>query len=264
MKQIMAVTTFLFILLWTAATQAAVTTQEITYHIDGKSFTGLMAWDDTLSQKRPGILVVHEWWGHNAYARKRAKMLAAMGYTAFALDMYGTGKVAAHPKDAQKFMQALLKDRKTAEKRFQTALDLLKKHKSVDPSRIAAIGYCMGGGIVLHAARTGMDLKGVVSFHGTLGDSIKARPGAVKARILVFTGGADPFAPPALVKSFKAEMAAAHAKMTLKVYPGVKHSFTNPDADTFSQKFGLPLGYDKHADEDSWAGMQSFFSRIFK
>jgi dienelactone hydrolase len=143
---------------------AAVKTDEVSYLVGDKEFTGYLTYDDATESRRPGVLVVHEWWGHNAYARKRAEMLAELGYTAFALDMYGTGKLAEHPDDAKAFMQAVTANMPEAEKRFAMAKAVLQSHPTVDPDRVAAIGYCFGGGIVLHMARTGIDLDGVVSL----------------------------------------------------------------------------------------------------
>lgn len=242
---------------------AALQGKEIVYHVGDNEFTGYLVYDDAIEGKRPGVLVVHEWWGHNAYARKRADMLAREGYTAFALDMYGTGKVADHPDDAKAFMQAVTANMPEAERRFDKAKALLQQQPTVDADHIAAIGYCFGGGIVLHMARAGEDLDGVVSFHGSLGTEVPARKGEVKARVLVFTGAADPFAPPQVVAGFEKEMQAAGADYRVVSYPGVKHSFTNPEADGFAQRFGMPLAYDKHADEDSWKQTGEFFTEIF-
>jgi len=260
MIQMLIITLLCFISL---VAHAEIQTQEINYQIDEEKFTGYLAYDDTISSKRPGILVVHEWWGHNAYARKRADMLAKLGYTAFALDMYGTGKVANHPDDAKKFMQALVNNMSVAEKRFTAAYEVLLKHSTVDNTKTAAVGYCLGGGIALHMARAGKDLNGVVSFHGSLGTKTPAKPGRIKAKILVLTGAADPFIPDEQVEAFKEEMKAAGVEYELISYPGVKHSFTNPQADSVAEKFGMPLAYDAAADKDSWERMQVFLKDIF-
>ena len=227
---------------------------------DGTLLKGYLAVDPALSGKRPGILVVHEWWGLNDYARKRAEMLAGMGYTALAVDMYGDGKTAIHPETAGKFAAAVSKDLPLAKKRFLAGLELLKQQPSVDPDRIAAIGYCFGGGIVLAMARAGVDLDGVVSFHGSLGTGGVAEPGQIKARILVLTGADDPFSPAEQVAAFKQEMTTAGADFQLISYPGAKHSFTNPDAD----KVGMPpLAYNKIVDQRSWKLMLSFLDELF-
>ena len=243
---------------------AEVQTQEIRYKVGYTEFTGYLAYDDAVVGKRPGILVVHEWWGHNAYARTRAEMLAALGYTAFALDMYGTGKLADHPDDATTFMQAVVSNMPEAEKRFHAAQGVLMGHATVDREKTAAIGYCFGGGIVLHMARAGTDLDGVVSFHGSLGTQTPAESGRVNAQVLVLTGAADPFVPAEQVQVFEKEMAAAAVQYELKSYPGVKHSFTNPGADGLAERFGMPLAYDAGADKDSWQRMQVFFRNIFR
>lgn len=243
--------------------QAEIKSQQVKYQVGGEEFTGYLSYDDAVKGKRPGIVVVHEWWGHNPYARKRAEMLAGLGYTALALDMYGSGKLASHPKDATAFMMAVMKDFKVAKARFNTAHDLLKNHATVDPAKTAAIGYCMGGGIVLNMALDGADLAGVVSFHGSLGGKNTAKPGQVKARLRLYNGAADPFVKPEQINAFEAGMKAAGVDYRIKHYPGVKHSFTNPDADSFGARFKLPLAYDKAADADSWAGMQAFFKEIF-
>lgn len=251
------------LLLMASAASAEVRTEEITYDVNGQSFTGYLAYDDAVSEKRPGVLVVHEWWGRNDYARKRAEMLAELGYTGFALDMYGSGKVADHPDDAKAFMQEVTSNMDAAEQRFEAAKEVLASHQTVDADRIAAIGYCFGGGVVLHMARTGADLDGVVSYHGMLGTKTPAQPGAVKAKVLVFTGGEDPFVPNEQVQAFKDEMEAAGADLRVVVYPKAKHSFTNPAADAAGAEFNMPLAYDEDADENSWKLTKGFFTDIF-
>ena len=246
-----------------ATVHAAVRGHEITYSDGGTSFKGYIAYDDAISGKRPGILVVHEWWGHNEYARKRARMLAELGYLALAVDMYGDGKTADHPKDAGAFASAVGSNPELARARFEAAMKYLQERRTLEPGQVAAIGYCFGGGIVLNMARAGLPLKGVASFHGSLAGSTPAEPGKIKARIAVFTGAEDPMVPPAQVDAFKAEMDHAGAKYSVVSYPGVKHSFTNPDADGYAQKFGLPLGYDAHADKDSWAQTETFLKDVF-
>lgn len=251
------------LLLFAMPIQAKVITQNIDYTVDGTSMKGYLAYDDSTQGPRPGVLVVHEWWGHNDYARKRARMVAGLGYTAFALDMYGDGKTASHPKDAAKFSGEVKKNLPLATARFLAALKQLKSHKTTDNNRLAAIGYCFGGGIVLEMARQGMDLKGVVSFHGSLATSQPARAGQVKARVLVLNGAADPFVKPQQIAGFKKEMQAAKVGYQFINYPGAKHAFTNPAADAFGKKFGIPLAYHKEADRKSWQAMQDFLRSIF-
>lgn len=244
--------------------QAAVVGEEVAYESDGTTLKGYIAYDDQVQGKRPGILVVHEWWGHNEYVRERARMLAALGYTALALDMYGDGKQADHPEDAGKFASEVRSNMPEAEKRFRAALALLRLHPTVDAKKIAAIGYCFGGGIVLEMARRGVDLKGVVSFHGSLATTNPARKGEVKARLLVLNGADDPFTKPEQVAAFKEEMKKAEVDYTFIDYPGAKHAFTNPQADRFGEEFNMPLAYNPEADKQSWSEMQRFFSKLFK
>lgn len=243
--------------------QAEVVGKEVSYQAKGMTMKGYLAYDDQAKGRRPAVLVVHEWWGLNDYARKRARMLAELGYTALAVDMYGHGKQASHPDDAGKFAAEVRKNRDVARARFEAAMKLVKKQKSVDPSKIAAIGYCFGGSVVLEMARQGEPLAAVASFHGGLGTDTPAQPGKVKAQIMVFTGADDPMAPATDVDAFKAEMDKAGAHYKVVSYPGVKHSFTNPDADEYGKKFNLPLAYNAEADKSSWADLQQFLARVF-
>ena len=247
----------------TSAVKAEIRSEVINYQIAGQPFQGYLSYDDAIEGKRPGVLVVHEWWGHNAYVRKRADMLAAMGYTAFALDMYGKGKLAEHPDDAQKFMQATLADMNVAEARFNAARKFLQQQPTVESNKIAAIGYCFGGGTVLHMARVGEDLAGVVSFHGSLATKNLAKPGQVKAKMLVLNGADDPFVTAEQITALKQEMQSSGADLTFVNYPGVKHSFTNPDADDVGKRFNMPLVYNAEADKDSWQRMQVFLEQVF-
>ncbi len=253
----------LFLLMTALAVFAEIRHEEVTYTGGGVTMKGYLAYDDAVKGRRPGVLVVHEWWGHNQYARKRADMLAQLGYTALAVDMYGEGKRAEHPDDAGKFASAVMQNLPAAQARFEAALNLLKKHKTTDPTRLAAIGYCFGGGVVLHMARLGVPLKGVVSFHGSYGTQTPAQPGKVKAAVLVCHGAEDSFITAEQIAAFKKEMADAKVDFQFISYEGAKHSFTNPEADSFAEKFNLPLGYNQTADEKSWADMQQFFKRIF-
>jgi dienelactone hydrolase len=236
----------------------------VTYKAGNVVLKGYLAFDKNIKGKRPGVLVVHEWWGHNEYVRKRARMLAGMGYTALALDMYGNGKQANHPDDAGKFAAEVMKNAAVGEGRFLAALEFLRKQKNVDPEKIAAIGYCFGGGVVLHMARLGVDLKGVASFHGSLATQKPAEPGVIKAMILVLNGDADKFTTPEQIESFKKEMENAGADYKFISYPNAKHSFTNPDADMYAKKFNMPVGYNAEADKQSWVELGKFLTDIFK
>jgi len=241
----------------------AIETMDVTYRGGGATLRGFLAEDRSASGKRPAVLVVHEWWGLNDYIRRRARMLAELGYTALAVDMYGDGKTGSNAAEATALMSAAVADPKALEARFQAACDRVGSQPTVDPSKIAAIGYCFGGAVVLHAARVGMPLKAVVSFHGSLGSFHKPAPGSVKAKILVCHGAADALVPEDQIAAFKAEMDAAGADYRFVAYPGALHGFTNPEADARGKENGLPLGYDAQADAQSWRDMQELFAKVF-
>ena len=243
------------------AAWAEIKTKEILYTQGADTLTGYLAWDDARAGKRPGVLVVHEWWGHNAHARHQAERLAKAGYVGFALDMFGQGKVTTHPDQAQAFIAEATKDPPRMAARFEAARAQLVSDPHVDPTRLAAIGYCFGGGVVLGQARAGADFDAVVTFHGMLATEHPAEKGKVRAQLLVMTGAADPFVPGEQVTAFEAEMKAAGARYRVIRYPGVKHSFTNPDA----AKAGMDaLAYDADADRKSWQAMLDLFKTALK
>ena len=254
----------LTLICFTMPVLAAVQGREITYSAGDTTLKGWIAYDDAVKGKRPAVLVVHEWWGHNDYARKRANMLAELGYVALAVDMYGDGKQANHPDDAGKFAGAIAKNRPLAKARFEAAMKLLHKQGNVDGNRMAAIGYCFGGGVVLNMAREGEDLKGVASFHGGLATDTPAQQGRVKAQVRVFTGADDKMIPPTQVESFRQEMDKAGVNYQVVVYPGALHAFTNPDADEYAKKFNMPIAYNAAADKDSWMQLQAFLAEVLK
>lgn len=251
------------LLFLSAAAQAELREQSVSYRSGDTTLRGYLVWDDRIAGKRPGVLVVHEFWGLNDYPRARARMLAELGYTALAVDMYGEGRVGDHPQEASEFMNAVLKNADLARARFVAAQKFLQQESTVDPTRIAAIGYCFGGATVLMMAREGVDLAGVVSFHGLLNAGAPAQPGRIKARILVETGADDAMASADEVAAFEKEMTAVGANFRVDSYPGAKHGFTNPAADAVAKEFGLPVGYDATADAKSWAATQQFFREIF-
>lgn len=261
MKKFLLFAGFMFA---TAASHAAVQGREVSYSANGTTLKGYVAYDDATGGKRPGILVVHEWWGHNEYARMRARMLAERGYTALALDMYGDGKQAHHPDDAQKFSSEVSRNEKLARTRFDAALELIKKEKTVDAANIGAIGYCFGGSVVLNMARAGAPLRAVLSFHGGLGAQHPAEPGRIKARIASFTGEDDPMIPATQVAAFRQEMDKAGVNYKAVTYPGATHAFTNPAADEYGRKFKLPLAYNAAADKASWDEGLAFLADAFK
>lgn len=231
----------------------------------GAGGTELVGWAEEGSgtAPRPGILVVHEWWGLNDYPKRRARELAELGYEALAVDMYGGGQTADDPEAATALMTGALGDVPGLEARFQAAVDALKARPGVDGSKIAAIGYCFGGAVVLHAARIGLPLSAVVSFHGSLGSFHKPAPGSVKAKVLACHGADDGLIPAEDVTAFKAEMDAAGADYRFEAYPGAGHSFSNPDATAKGEKYGMPLKYDADVDAKSWAQMSALFEQVF-
>jgi dienelactone hydrolase len=251
-------------ILFSPAIWAALHEQSVDYEAGGTPLKGYLVWDDTKGAKQPGVLVVHEWWGLNDYARQRARHLAEMGYTAFAVDMYGDGKSTEHAGEAAAFMNSVLEHAGVMQQRFAAARDYLMQQPGVDATKIAAIGYCFGGATVLNMARRGVDLAGVVSFHGNLASKSPTKRGVVKARILVLNGADDRFVSSDSIAAFEQEMQQAGVNYQLVSYPGAKHGFTNPDADRLGKASNMPLAYNAEADRLSWLAMQQFLSEVFK
>lgn len=246
------------------AATVKIVAKEVVYPAGDLEMKGFMAYPDVKKRMLlPAVLVVHEWWGHNKYARTRAKQLAKLGYVALAVDMFGEGKKAAHPDDAKKFAAEATKNFDVAGARFNAALDFIRQQPQVDAGRIAAIGYSFGGGVVLNMARQGADLKGVASFHGSLAPAKPAEKGAVKARIIVFNGADDVMITPEQIEAFKKEMTDAEADFTFINYPRTKHSFTNPEADRYAKEFNLDIAYNKSADQKSWYELRRFLKSVF-
>ncbi|HEV7620449.1 MAG TPA: dienelactone hydrolase family protein [Flavisolibacter sp.] len=236
--------------------------QNVSYSADGITFNGFLAFDSSKTGKRPTILIVHEWWGLTDYTKNRARQLAKLGYVAMAVDMYGNGKIAADPKEAQDLATPFYKDPQLCKTRLDAALSKIKEFAFTDPDKIAAIGYCYGGFVVLNAAKLGADLKGVVSFHGDL-SGVAPDKKLLKAKILVCHGGADQFVGPQVVDKFKHQMDSIGADYTFKVYPNATHAFTNPAATELGKKFNMPIAYNAEADKNSWNDMMDFFKKIF-
>ena len=256
--------TLLIMALFPFVSMAEVKGEVVEYTTDGTTMKGFVAYDDAVKGERPAVLVVHEWWGHNDYARKRAMMLAELGYTALAVDMYGDGKQAEHPKDAGAFAGEVRKNMDVAEARFNAGVSLLKNHETVNADQISAIGYCFGGGIVLEMARRGVDLDLVASFHGSLNTASPAAPGSLKGeKVLVFNGAADRMVKPEHIDAFKAEMAQAGADLVFVDYPDTLHAFTNPEADEYAARFNIPLAYNPEADKDSWHGLTEGLKAVY-
>jgi len=243
--------------------EPAIIGTEVSYSTDSTEMKGYIVYDESIKGERPGIIVVHEWWGHNDYTRKRAEMLAELGYTAFAIDMYGDGKQAEHPDDAGKFMNQVLANMDEAKARFVKAMEILKNHPSVNSEQIAAIGYCFGGSVVLTMANAGYDLDAVAAFHSGVQLPVQPDAATLKAKILVCNGADDPFISPESVVQFKADMDAAGADYKYIVYENTVHSFTSPDADALGEKFELPMAYNEEADNASWAELQTLLTSVF-
>jgi dienelactone hydrolase len=235
--------------------RAAVRMEPVEYKAGDAVLKGQIAWDDAATGKRPAVIVVHEWWGLNDYAKKRAMMLAEAGYVAFAADMFGDGKTTEHPNEAGAWATAVRQNREMGRARFMAAYDLVKADKRVDPAHISAVGYCFGGSTVLDMAFSGLALDAVASFHGGL--SAEPASGKVTARVLVCHGAADSFMPAETVAAFQKVLADTGADYEFIAYGGAKHGFTNPDAG----KFGLPgLEYNQRADQRSWKTLLDFLA----
>ena len=239
---------------------AAVQTKKVSYKHGDLECQGFLAWDDAVEGRRPGVLVVHEWWGLNDYARQRAEQLAKLGYVAFAADMYGEGKTAQHPKEALEMSTKVRANVEDWRQRASTALEVLKSQPQCDPKNLAAIGYCFGGSTALQLAYSGADLKAVVTFHAALPPPTDADVKRIKATILVCHGADDSFIPAKAIQAFRDPLDKGGAKYEFVSYPGAVHSFTVADAD----KHGLAgMKYDKAADEDSWKRMRALFTEKF-
>ena len=237
--------------------------ENITYTGDGVTMNGFVVYDENKEGARPAILVVHEWWGLNDYDKMRARELAKLGYMAMAIDMYGNGKQADNPGDAQTLATPFYQNPQMAKSRLDAALLKLKSYSQADGRKIAAIGYCFGGGVLINSARLGEDLKAIVSFHGSLLGT-PANKDLLKTKILVCHGADDQFVLPSEVDQFKKQMDSIGADYSVKTYPGATHAFTNPNATALGQKFKLPIAYNAAADSASWKDMREFFDMVFK
>lgn len=237
--------------------------ESVSYSADTITMNGFAAYDASSDKKRPVVLIVHEWWGLNDYAKSRAKQIAELGYLAFAVDFYGNGAQADNPDAAGKMAGPFYQDPNMAKTRFDAALAKVKTMAVADTNNIAAIGYCFGGAQVLNMARLGSPLKGVVSFHGNL-VGVPANKSTLTANILVCHGNADPFVPQTEVDLFKKQMDSIGANYTFKGYDSAMHAFTSPGATETGKKFGIPVAYNAAADTASWNDMKVFFGTIFK
>jgi len=223
-----------------------------------------MAYDESISDPVPGVVIVHEWWGLNDYMMSRAHMLAELGYVALALDMYGDGRIAEGRDQAGELMNGVLGNMQQGSESLQAGYQVLLDQPEVDGTRTAAIGYCFGGAMVLHMARIGLPLRAVVSFHGALGSFHSASPGSIQARILVCHGEADSMVTMNDLAAFEAEMKISQADYEVLLLPQAKHGFSNPQADINAKKFDIDVGYQEKADQESWAAMQKLFDQAMK
>ncbi len=239
---------------------AAVQSKALEYMDGDTSLRGYLYWDDRYEKKRPGILVVHEWWGLNSYARMRSRMLAESGYVAFAPDMYGDSKVTEHANEAKGWMQQITANAGAWQQRARAGLEQLKSQDQVDAEQLAAIGYCFGGATVMQMAYAGMDVKGVASFHGSLPAATEEQQKNIKASILVAHGEADSFVPKENIDAFTQALKQAGADWEMDIYGGARHSFTVPDA----ERKGIDnLKYNPNADSRSWAKLLTFLNELF-
>ena len=239
---------------------AAVKTEPVEYKQGDTTLEGWLVYDDAGSGKRPGVLVVHDWFGVSDYVKGRAEQLAKLGYVAFVADIYGKGVRPQTPKDAGAEAGKFKSDRALLRARVNAALDVLKSNPNVDPARIAAIGYCFGGTTVLELARSGADIAGIVTFHGGLDTPTPEDAKNIKCKVLILHGADDPFAPAAQVAAVEDEMRKAGVDYEITLYGGAVHAFTREDSGNDPSK---GIAYNEKADKRSWQAMQDFFAEIF-
>jgi dienelactone hydrolase len=252
--------TILFIAV-SSSLPAAVQNKVIEYKQGDQVLEGYLAWDDAATAPRPGVLVVHEWTGLGDYVKMRADNLAALGYVAFAADIYGKGIRPSSPQQAANQAGLYKKNPKLMRQRVAAGLDVLRRQPQCDSRRVAAIGYCFGGTCVLELARSGADVAGIVTFHGGLATSTPADAKNIRGKVLVLHGGDDPHVPPKEVEAFEDEMRSGGVDWQLVAYGGAVHAFTNPSAGNDKSR---GAAYNAAADRRSWAAMKAFFGEIFK
>ncbi len=243
-----------------APAAAKLITKNVEYRQGDTTLQGYLAYDDAFKGPRPGVLVAHQWLGLTDYEKERAEMLAGMGYVAFALDLYGKGVRPKNTTEAGALAGTFKGNRPLWRARAQAALATLKAQPNVDASKLAIIGYCLGGGTALELARSGADLRGFVSFHGSLDTPTPADAKNIRGEVLVLHGAIDPYAPPAQVEALRKELSEANVPFEIQLYGGAVHSFTERDAGSDISK---GAAYNERADKRSWQAMQNFFAEIF-
>lgn len=253
----------LLALLFITVTGFSQVLDSVKYSINGQSYTAFYAKPAKIGKKTKTVLIVHEWWGLNEYPKSRALQIAREGNIGFCIDMYGTGKVATNPKDAQALATPFYKDPEFSYGRFMAGYNQALKIQGVDSSKIVAIGYCFGGAVVLNAAKMGAPIDAVVSFHGSLA-GIPVDKNKLKAAILVCNGAADSFVTETEIAEFKKQMTDAEAKMTFINYADATHAFTNPHSTEIGRKFSLPISYNAAADAQSWTDFNKFLKTKVK
>ena len=252
---------FFLLLLGSSPAATKLVTQTVDYADEkGTPLHGFVVYDDAISGKRPGVLVIHDWRGLTDYTHTRADMLAKLGYIAFAADIYGEDVHLDGPPEWMKQATLYKSDRPLYRERARAAYQAFLKQPLLDPARIAAIGYCFGGTGVVEMARDGLDLKGIVSFHGGL-DSQPLSPGAtIKARVLALCGADDPFEKPDDMQAFEQQLRDNNVDYQIVMYGHAVHAFTDPGVDAFHMDGAK---YNAAADQRSWQAMRDFFTEVF-
>ena len=252
---------FILIAIFTFGSVAAIKKDVVEYKHGEVDLKGYLIYDDLLKSKRPGILLVHEWWGQNKYINMRADQLVNLGYVVFILDMYGKGISTDKAKEAQELSAPFYEDRQLMRDRAAAGLEILKNFQKVDPNKLGVMGYCFGGTVALELARSGADLDAVVSFHGGLSTPDTLGAQQIRGDVLVLHGAADPFVPKEEVDNFIKEMNNAGVTWQLNMYSDAMHAFSNPEANTYKLD---GVAYNLKADKRSWEAMRNFFYDIFK
>jgi dienelactone hydrolase len=258
MKHVLAV---LALALASLAAEAKIVTRTVEYTVDKQPMRGYLAYDDAAREQRPGVLVVPEWWGLNAYAKRRTRELAAMGYVAFAADMYGGGKTTNDVHQAEQWSTALKTSPLALALRVKPALDTLRRQPQTDPERLAAVGFCFGGTTVLQLAYAGAHLRSVVAFHAGLVAPDTDQLRRIRAAMLILNGADDPTVEPEVVEKMRKGLDSVHVDWVMATYGHAQHAFSNPDAN----EYHVPgVAYDARAARRSWATMRGFLAEHFK